>query len=84
VSAAPLNLRSRDPQIRRSKDRDGEYLGDQRDGDRPNDDELVEKLHGYALTLHTVNATHDSDRHPAANAIPIRELHGKATWLAMR
>jgi hypothetical protein len=32
-------------------------LGDQRDGYRPHNDELVEKPHGYALTLQTVKPT---------------------------
>jgi hypothetical protein len=39
---------------RRSVNGDDEYFGDQRDGDRPDNDELVEKPHGYALTLLTV------------------------------
>ena len=70
-TAAPTPAKSR-----RSVNGDDEYFGDQRDGYRPDNDELVEKPHGYALTLLTVKVTPASNRHRAYE----RDIGQRLTW----
>jgi len=44
-----------------AEDRDRKYLGDHCDCYRPHNDEIVQKPHGYALTLHTAETGCECD-----------------------